>query len=403
MSFAIAGASILLATAVLAFPTEAQPHRLSTRIDAIAQAALVDGPIAGMSVAVVKDGEVVHARGYGFADVENEVPATAETVYPIASATKLLTAATVMRLVEMGQLHLEDTLILLLPEFPNPKQGSLLTLRHLLNHTSGLPELLGAYLEFWEETEKPLTPGFVLDYLEGQPLDFEPGTNWSYTNTGAYLAGLVIERATGKPYGTAVREVLTEPLGLHDMFLCDDNLLSERRTLGYAPADSGLVRTPFYETAGDTTGFGGAGGFCSTALDLARLPSALQSGQALSRAGLEAMLQPTKLADGSQVDYGLGVRLGNLDGHAVWGRTGGNSSTWAVVAHYPDQGSTIAVLVNTDGTGEDAWILEGRIARAVLNLDPPQNDERPIEPSALSSYTGHYLDVRETESLSSMQ
>ncbi len=390
----IAKAIIFLAAVLFSPLVVAQPIDFSTRIDSIAQAALDSGSVAGISVAVAREGEVVYARGYGFMDIEHEVPAAPETVYVIASVTKLLTAATVMQLVEKGLLSLDDELPSLLPAFPNLEQGRQITLRHLLNHTSGLPDLLHAHLKNWEQTREPLAPDFVFDYLDGLPLDFEPGTNWSYTNSGTYLAGLIIERVTGKPYGTAVREVLAVPLGLHDTFLCDDNLIPERRTLGYAYTDSELVRTPFYETAGEKTGFRGAGGFCSTAIDLARLPDALQSGQIISPAGLATMLQPTTLIAGTQVDYGLGVRRGSLDGHNVWGRTGGNRSTWAIVAHYPGDALTIVVLVNTNGTRENAWILEGRIAQSLLELGPPEIQERPIALDALSPYTGHYEDVR---------
>ncbi len=389
-----AGAIVVHGAALFLPPALAQTGNLSVRIDSIAHAALVEGPIAGLSIAVMQDGAVLHAEAYGFADIETGAPATAETVYVIASVTKLLTAATIMRLVESGRLRLDDDLASLLPAFPNPEQGRRITLRHLLNHTSGLPDLLAVYQKHWEQTGEPIKPDFVLDHLDGHPLDFEPGTNWSYSNTGFYLTGLIVERVTGQPYGTAVREVLAEPLGLYDTFLCDDNLLPERRTVGYAPSDSGLVRTPFYETAGEKTGFGAAGGFCSTALDLARLPGTFQSSRLLSETSLDTMLHPTTLTNGTSVDYGLGVRQGSLDGHTGWGHTGGNRSTWAVVAHYPDDEVTIVVLVNTDGSRENAWVLEGRIARAVLQLGPPRVAERPITPNELSPYTGRYEDVR---------
>jgi hypothetical protein len=106
------------------------------------------------------------------------------------------------------------------------------------------------------------------------------------------------------------------------------------------------------------------------------------------------MLHPTTLANGTSIDYGAGVRRGRLDGHTVWGHTGGNRSTWAILAHYPDDAMTIAVLVNTDGSPDDAWVLEGRIARAMLELGPPRLAERRITPAELSAYAGRYEDVR---------
>ena len=385
---------LLMAFGIFLLPaaTRAQPQNLAARIDSIALAALEDGPIAGLSIAVMEGSETIHAQGYGWADISDEAPATSATVFDLASVTKLITAAAVMTLVEAGKLSLSDDLAMLLPDFPNPEQGRQITLRHLLSHTSGLRDYAAADLERWEQTAEPLAPAFVFDFLRGRPLDFEPGTNWSYSNSGFYLVGLIIERVSGQQYGTYVRDALAEPHGLHEIFLCDDDLLPTHRSVGYAPGDSGLVKSRLYQTTGEENGIKGDGGLCGSVTDLGRLPEALKRSRLLSRAGLAMMIRPTTLAGKTRVDYGLGVRRGSLDGHALWGHTGGVTSYWSTLVHYPDDDVTIAVLVNTDGGSEDAVTIEGDVARVVLKLGEPRLEEQSISEEALQSYTGTFFE-----------
>ncbi|MDX1531471.1 MAG: serine hydrolase domain-containing protein, partial [Rhodothermales bacterium] len=333
---------LVFTLAVLATPAQAQPLDLSTRIDSIAQAALDDGPLAGLSIAVMRDGEVRHARGYGLADIETGRPVTAETLFNVASVGKIIAAAAVLRLVDEGTLSLDDDLASLLPAFPNPEQGRQITLRQLLNHTSGLNDYVPADLERWKQSREPLDPSFVLDYVRDRPLDFEPGTDYSYTNTGFYLAGLIVERVSGSSWGDYVLREVAAPLGLHSVVLCDE--AGARRTTVYDRTDAGLV----VSVVGAEQGIRGDGGLCMNVLDLARLPHALRTSGLLSASSLEEMLRPTVLADGLVVDYGLGVARGVLHGHPLWGHLGGaEGSLAATLIHYPDDDVTIAVVVNT--------------------------------------------------------
>ncbi len=361
-------------------------------IDSIAAEALEAGPVAGLSIAVVRDGDLVYARGHGSADMAAGRAATHETVYVTASVTKMLTSLAVLTLVRDGRLDLDSSLGGLLPTHPIPEWAQGVTLRQMLNHTSGLPDLVRDAQDRWLETGEPLEPAWVLEWLRFRRLDFDPGTRWSYSNTGFYLVGLIIEATSGRPYGDYVREAVALPLGLDDTFLCDDGLVPERRTVGYEPGDDGLTVSGNYETTGVQTGFGAAGGFCSTAVDLASLPQALAESPLLPDSLLTLFRSPTTLADGATVDYGLGVRLGSLDGHALWGHTGGSSSTWAVVAHYPESSTTVATMVNTDGARPDAWLLEGRVARRVLGLPDAAIDSVVV--SDLGRYEGTYIGGR---------
>lgn len=357
-------------------------------IDSVARLALERGPIAGLSIAVMQEGDLVVSKGYGFADLENAVAASETTIYNIASVTKLLTATAVMNLVDSRVLNLDDDLTTLLPAFPNPAQGRRITLRHLLSHTSGLRDYEDADTERWTTEGTPLTPAFVLDFLRHRPLDFNPGSAFSYSNSGFYLLGLIVEHATGQDFGAYVRARVTRPLGLTDTFYCDEALHPERMADGYEIDGNRMVPGRLYTAAGII----GDGGMCSTVGDLVRLPRALRSGRMLSEIVLDEMTKPTTISSGGSVDYGLGTRLGRLDGHRLWGHTGGMGTYWAVLADYPDDAVTIAVLVNTDGAAEDALTIEGRIARAVIGLDEPRLQDIALSTEDIGRFSGLYTD-----------
>lgn len=378
---------LLLLFAIRALPVWAQPADLSTRIDSIAHAAPADGPIAGLSLAVMQGGKMLHAEGYGWADIENQIPATTETIYDIGSVGKILAAVAVLTLVDNGRLDLDAALTTVLPAFPNPEQGRRITLRQLLNHTSGLNDYVVADRERWETTLEPLSPTFVLEYVRNRPLDFEPGTHYSYTNTGFYLAGLIVEHVTGQRWGDYVVEEVARPLGLHSVFLCDD--VVDRSAIGYEVIDDGLVRT---EGEYVQLGIQGDGGLCANVLDLARLPNALLTSGLLSERSLNELLHPTRLADGVVVDYGLGVARGMLEGRPLWGHLGGaENSLIAAVIHYPEDDITIAVLVNTLFGEVGPLLLEGYVASEVFELGEDVLEAQSASSEILGAYTGEYV------------
>jgi CubicO group peptidase (beta-lactamase class C family) len=356
------------------------------RIDAIAMAALADGPLAGLSIAVVRGQDMIVSKGYGYADLAAKVPATADTMYDIASITKLFTAAAIMKLAQAGKVDLADELASLLPEFPNAEQARRITVRHLLNHTSGLSDYEAAHTEYWLAGGKPVTPTFVLDYLSGRPLEFVPGSQWSYSNSGYYLLGMIVERVSGRRYGEYVRDEIAAPLKLSATAPCDLVFGSPAATRGYDAKDSGLVASRLIGAPNIVAD----GGLCSTVGDLSRLPTALARGNVVNAASLAAMREPTTLASGIAIDYGLGVRRGVLEGHELWGHTGGMDSYWSVLARYPDDDVTIVVLVNTEGADEDALTIAGNVARVVLRLGEPVLADLPVTPKEAAAYAGTY-------------
>jgi CubicO group peptidase (beta-lactamase class C family) len=171
-----------------------------------------DGRTAGISFVVTKGGEVVASGAYGFADLENRVPATVGTVYAIGSVTKTFTAAAVLALVDDGRLSLDDPLGKYVPAFPEPGRGA--TVRQLLNHTSGIRSVTSLGPRYWAQAGREIEPPDLVALFAGEPPDFPPGTAYRYSNSGYVLLGLVVEKASGMPWGAFVTKRLLVPLGL---------------------------------------------------------------------------------------------------------------------------------------------------------------------------------------------
>ena len=367
----------------------APPFRHATALDSLGAAALVDGPVAGLSIAVARDGEVVYEQGFGIADLASDAPATSFTVYNIASTAKIFAAVGVMNLVESGRLNLDYSLGELLPDVPNRDAVGDITLRQLLNMTSGLSDYVGADMErLAADPRAPLRPEFVLDFVRSAPLTHDPGTSWLYTNTGFYLAGLIVERVTGRAWGDFIIDDIARPLGLQDTHLCDD--VVEGRARGYERVDDGFIPS----VLDAERGVRGDAGLCSSVRDLALLPNALAGGSVISSGGLSALTAPTDLGMGLTVDYGLGIASGEFGGHRLWGHLGGSGSIVSTLAHYPDDNLTIAVLVNTRAANLGALALEGEVAKIVLELDPSLADIA-LDSATASALLGTYVGDRE--------
>jgi CubicO group peptidase (beta-lactamase class C family) len=317
-------------------------------VDALAAEALQKGPIAGLSIAVVERGTPVLVKGYGLADQEAAVPATAKTSYPIASVSKHVTAALVLRLADQGKLALDDPLRRF---FPNAPQAiGVLTLRHLLQHTSGLTR--GGPAPY-AATQSVLRRGGT---ARGQ------GEDWDYSNYNFSLLGLVIEQVSGRTYAEYLRDEVAVPLGLTGTAYCEDGSAVPGRGQDYQSGLRSVTPTPYWTQAK----FFAAGGLCSTVEDLVAFEKALEDGRVISPAMLRAMRTPARLADGLEADYGLGTRLGVIGGHAKLGHTGGGQSNRAVLARYPEDDVTIAVLLNTER--KDARVTALDIEEGVTRL-----------------------------------
>jgi CubicO group peptidase (beta-lactamase class C family) len=356
-------------------------------MDAVASGALREIHAAGFSVAVFRQGQLVLAKGYGYADLADRVPASANTIYRLASVTKQFTAAAILHLAEEGELSLDDQISDYLSDYPSP--GRRITIRELLSHTSGLSDV--AVIPILEEDGGVgYTRDRIIDLVGSQPLDFEPGTGHSYSNVGYILAGMLIEEVTGITFADYVTKEVLEPAGLDQTSFCpDEQPPADRWAHGYDlqygnwPRALRLGRPPaFVDPAPiNMEVVSSAGGLCSTVTDLARWPGLLRS--YLEPASYREMSRPTVLADGTEVPYGLGVQIRQFGPHSAVSHGGVITGFVSLVADFPEDDVTVAILVNTRlltlGSGFE---LAERVLGAVF--DEPRSHwsdrlEAPVE------------------------
>jgi CubicO group peptidase (beta-lactamase class C family) len=350
-------------------------------IEKIVSDDLKQGKCASYAVAVVKDGRLMMARGFGYADLENDVPATAETVYRLGSITKQFTAMAILQLVEAGKLSLDDELTKFLPDYPT--QDHKVTVRHLLNHTSGIKSYTNVP-GFRARMRQDFSHDQLLDVFKKEPFEFAPGEKWNYNNSGYYLLGLIIEKASGQSYADYLQEHIFRPLAMSATRYGDTRPLIRHRAMGYRLEKEQLVNDdPLSMTAPFA-----AGALVSSVLDLVKWHLALEAGQFISPASYEAMYRPTKLADGKTQAYGFGWAVGEMAGHAKLSHGGGINGFSTMIARYPQDRLAVVVLTNTAGANPGR--IEARIARLMLGIEEKPPADLPTDAEKLKPYAGKY-------------
>lgn len=325
-------------------------------IDKVMTDAIASGKLAGGAVGVMKDGKIVFVKGYGLADLEDGQPVKADTIFRIGSITKQFTTAMLMMLVERGQLSLSDPIAKYFPDFP---KADGITVRHLLDHTSGIHSYTDK--NFASRGWRAHDTKEMVSYIAGQDnlTDFAVGEDYRYNNSAYVLAAAIVEKLTGKPYGVALEEMITKPLGLMDTAYDDERAVVPRRAKGYGMRDDKLANPlPLSVSVAH-----GAGAMRSTATDMLRWQEALFSGKVVKSESLALMIEPAKLKDGRltsavrkadpdggpPLEYGLGLGVGERDGRRIIGHGGAINGFNSALYTYPDDKTAIVLLVNTEG------------------------------------------------------
>ncbi|MGN6106604.1 MAG: serine hydrolase domain-containing protein [Kofleriaceae bacterium] len=354
---------------------------LGDELARVVEGALRDKPPTSVSVAVLQHGKPLLVQGFGLADVERQVAARPDTIYRLASLTKSFTAAIVLGLADEGKLSLDDAVTKFLPELTS--FGGI-TLRHLLNHTSGIADYTGLP-GFRERIHRAAPRRELVAMFSAAPLQFAPGARFAYSNSNYYLLGLVIEKLTGKPYGEVVRARIAEPLGLRDLHECADAMTAPREARPYtvkdgaaAPAEPLVMAHPF-----------AAGALCATAGEVAAWIGALGGQRAVSAKRWTDMKTPVTLNDGSVMPYGLGLSIRPFDGHTRIGHTGAINGFTTAMDLYPDDELVVVVLQNSEADLVDE--LSDKLARTVLGTSAaPADADRPITAAEAAPFEGRY-------------
>lgn len=347
----LAGAAVFCPTFPAAEPRP--PAGLDAKVGEHVRERMRQGKVPGLSLAVVRDGKVVMAAGYGLANLEHAAPATAETVYQAASIGKQLTAAAVMLLVEEGKLKLDTLLSEVLPESLPAGKG--VTIRQLLSHTSGIKDYTKKDFNHREDhTESQLLAKFARF-----PPDFAPGAEYRYSNTGYALLGMVIRRITDEYHGDFVRRRILTPLGMTATRVISEADIVPRRASGYRLIKRRVRNqewvAPSLNTLAD-------GCLYTTVLDLAKWDLAVGAGRVLRKETLERVWTPAVTADGKTGVYGLGWKIGEVNGRRLVEHRGSWQGFRGHLVRYRDDGLTVIVLSNL------ATAAAERVAREVAGM-----------------------------------
>jgi D-alanyl-D-alanine carboxypeptidase len=349
-----------------AAPISAQSGRVAlvASLDSIARSAIKDGRAAGISVGVVRGKDTLLFKGYGYADLEFDVPTPDRAIYEIGSVTKQFTSSSILLLAEQGKLSLDDELTKYLPSYPT--QGNKLTIRRLMDHTSGIK----GYTEmpdFGPFSMRKLPRDSLVARFSAAPFDFPPGDALVYNNSAYFLLGLVIEKVSGKTYADFVKENLFDRVGMADSRYCSENAIVKRRAHGYdAKPGGGLVQAGYL----DQTWPYAAGSLCSTTGDLIRWTQALHSGKVLSAASYRELITPGTLNDGYPIRYAKGLTSVPVAGHRAIHHGGGINGFLSDLAWFPDDSAVIVVLINTAGPVSPTDVLTALAERLLGKVSP---------------------------------
>ena len=334
----------------------------------------------GCAVGVSIGGKPVLMKAYGMADLEHDVPNTAETIFEGGSVSKQFTALAVLLLANDGKLSIEDPVKKYIPELPD--YGAPLTIRHMLTHTSGLRDWGSVEsIAGWPRTTREYTHAHVLDIVSRQrSLNFPSGTNWSYSNTGFNLAAMIVQRVSGMPFAEFSRQRIFGPLGMsHTSWRDDHTRIVKGRAIAYAE-DKGAFHTemPFENVYGN-------GGLLTTVGDLLKWNDNYVHPTVGSAAILAEQQRAAHTTDGKELDYALGLYVGEYRGvRSVW-HSGSTAGYRAHLSRYPESGTSIAVLCNV--SSGDATRSNNAVADVVLGdrLKPaPPRPAPPRPPAAMT-------------------
>ena len=349
----------------------------ATRMSEVVQS-YVDAKRFMGAVLVARGNEVLFRKGYGSANLEWNILNSTDTKFRIGSITKQFTAAAILMLEERGRLKVDDPVKTLMPDAPEAWDD--ITIFHLLTHTSGIPSFTG-FPDYKTLKLSETTVEKSVERFRDEPLEFEPGEKWRYSNSGYLLLGHLVEKASGQSYEEFLRENIFDPLGMNDSGYDSNSAIIPRRASGYSPSKNGIVNAAFVHMSIPHA----AGALYSTVEDLLRWERGLFGGKVLSPESLAKMTEPFKN------DYAMGVGVRTRDGKKVIDHGGGIEGFNTFLAYYPEDDVTAVALSNLNSPAP------GRIARQLAALARGEqvvllSEKKAVEVASetLAQYVGAY-------------
>ncbi|SFB72801.1 serine hydrolase [Massilia yuzhufengensis] len=355
---------------------------LAGRIDA-AIAPMFQPAAPGATVIVVKDGKTVLRRAYGMSDTAKGVKMAPEMALRLGSITKQFTSTGILMLAEEGKLSVDDDITKHLPDYPT--RGKKITIAQLLTHTSGIASYT-AKPDYRTRMTQDLTVAQMIDSFKDDPLDFEPGSQYRYNNSGYFLLGAIIEKISGQSYASFVEQRIFVPLGMNDTYY-------EGHGSSKAPVAAGHMRVE--------SGFGpahplsmtqpyAAGSLVSTVDDLARWDAAIRAGRLLKPASWQKAFTPYRLADGKDINYGYGWEVATVQGAPMVGHGGGINGFSTYALRLPEQKVYVAVLTNSDSGPVNPGVVARKAAGIAIGKPHREFREVALQPAALNGLAGAF-------------
>ncbi|MBW3625261.1 MAG: serine hydrolase [Armatimonadetes bacterium] len=350
------------------------------------------GESSGAAILLARDGKILLEKGYGYADIGNRVPITPKTKFRIGSVTKQFTAASILALMESGKLRLDDKLSKFYPDFP---RGDEVTIRHLLNHTSGIHSYT-SQPDFESRAVTPIKMDELIEEIKKFPYDFSPGEKWQYNNSGYFLLGAILEKVSGETYESFLRKRFFGPLGMKDTGVHRANDIIAHEATGYTYAGGKLQKALNW----NMEWAGGAGALYSTVGDLYRWNEAVFGGKALKPETLKQAFSPVS-TEGEpkpsvEEGYGFGWSIGRSRGLSTVSHGGGLHGFVSMLERYPEQNVTMVVLANAapPPPGLEPGSLARNVAEFLLwkEMKPRETlaADPNVKPQDLDALAGEY-------------
>jgi len=324
----------------------------------------------GASVLIAHEGRILHEAGYGLADVEHGIPNTPRTRFRLASVSKQFASLAVMQLVEAGRIDLDLPLSTYLPDYPH---AELMTTRHLMTHQSGIPNYLSD-TEFWAAAAVGRDMAGLLDVFQHKDLAFEPGSRYSYSNSGYVVLAHLLESESGVSFEEYLQKYIFDPVRMDDTGVDQYRKIVPHRAHGYSTQGDGIINTWWLDMYLLT----GAGNLYSTVRDLLKWDQALYGETVLSHTTLQKTYVAARTNDGNETAYGLGWRLGEINGLRSIGHSGSINGFTTQIHRFIEQSFTVIVLVN------NPRLFSGELAAQISEIYLSDQMQWPVAEMALA-------------------
>ena len=322
---------LLLGTASSAHTLFQTSESIETKVDQYLNAHLQNRTFMG-SVLLARGGRILVSQGYGMANLEHDVPNTPRTKFRLGSITKQFTSLSIMQLQEKGLLSVDDTFEKYIPDF---NEAHRFTIHHLLTHTSGVISFTG-FPDYRKFMILPLKLDEIIAKFKDRTLEFDPGSQYKYSNSGYILLGYIIEKVTGKTYAEYIQENIFDPLGMEDTGYDSHRTVMKNRAAGYIATKNGYIISDYIDMKIPHA----AGALYSTVEDLYTWDRALYTGKLISSASREKMFTPVKSG------YGYGWGIGETFGRKRISHNGGINGFVTHIGRYPEEDGCVIVLSN---------------------------------------------------------